>query len=751
MTKQFSNSFPNELKELKQWVCWKYSTRDGKETKVPCAPETGIPINPLTQLYSYSEVCQYSETHSNNVSGIGFYFTGEGISGIDLDKCIDDAGNINPDARKIINKLDSYTEYSPSNKGIHILFRGQLPPGSHNRKGAYEVYSDKRYFTMTGNVYENRSKLESRQEELEWFVENYVQPKKVSQSDEIIQLIQRSKNADKFERLMNGDISDYSNDDSAADAGLLSILAFYTKKNRALMEEIFNQSKLANRDKWTKRKDYRDRSINYAIENTKEVYAGSCFSEQPLNFPSQNEQISAANSVLEQFENPCGVFDTKKLPELLRRYVDLICTSSDIDPITVTISVIGMISGFVKKQVYIPEVNYVNETESGYFTDLYPNIYSLVVTQSGQFKTTAINKGFRIAYQLLDLIEKKEKTLECDFNDNLKTEGELNLQFYREGLKSIFLPQRSTPESLQIDLPELGGGVLVLSELGGWLSSMERHYNNGLKEMFTEFYDVPPSFCISTKGEGRKYVKKPYISIVSASTIEWVKKNINITDVNTGFFSRFLILNPPGKTNVPPALPERRPWIDKEIEGIIRNILFNKIPKFPREYSLTKVHKRFTEMHKSLYEKKNQLPIQTQIILDPFLKRWSPGILKLAMNIQFIIDPDTSEICLEALESAYEIVKYSIKSTTYLFQRSLIESKHQTNCRKLLEYIANRTRHGEVTKWSNIIGSRVLDGGGKEYEIVVKDLIDSGKINVKPTDLKKDWIYYLITEREDGR
>ncbi|MFN9291636.1 MAG: hypothetical protein ACK6EB_26465, partial [Planctomyces sp.] len=35
---------PVELRELSQWICWRFAERDGKETKLPVSPETGVEV-----------------------------------------------------------------------------------------------------------------------------------------------------------------------------------------------------------------------------------------------------------------------------------------------------------------------------------------------------------------------------------------------------------------------------------------------------------------------------------------------------------------------------------------------------------------------------------------------------------------------------------------------------------------------------------------------------------------------------------
>ena len=54
-------------------------------------------------------------------------------------------------ALEIARYFDSYTELSATGTGLHIILRGNVP---NRRKGDVEVYSSKRFFTVTGHVVE---------------------------------------------------------------------------------------------------------------------------------------------------------------------------------------------------------------------------------------------------------------------------------------------------------------------------------------------------------------------------------------------------------------------------------------------------------------------------------------------------------------------------------------------------------------------------------------------------------------------
>ena len=94
---------------------------------------------------------------------IGFCLGG-GFVGIDLDDCFDGA-ELKPWAREIVETLDSYTELSPSGRGVHIIARGELPSGRRKVAGV-EMYNSGRYLTVTGNWLRG-DKIEERGAEIE--------------------------------------------------------------------------------------------------------------------------------------------------------------------------------------------------------------------------------------------------------------------------------------------------------------------------------------------------------------------------------------------------------------------------------------------------------------------------------------------------------------------------------------------------------------------------------------------------------
>ncbi|WP_029540436.1 phage/plasmid primase, P4 family [Selenomonas sp. AB3002] len=161
--------------------------------------------------------------------------------------------------------------------------RGELANGFRN--GQLEVYPHGRYFTLTGNVWHDLSEIVDIQAVLDELVKMAKKPaapvkqRMVNPSpdgvQEILARIRRSAQAGKFFDLYDrGEISAYGGDDSAADMALMDMLPFWTGGDTGLMLEIFNGSKLAQREKWQRRTDYRKWTIEKALQGWNgEVYS----------------------------------------------------------------------------------------------------------------------------------------------------------------------------------------------------------------------------------------------------------------------------------------------------------------------------------------------------------------------------------------------------------------------------------------------------------------------------------------------
>jgi primase-polymerase (primpol)-like protein len=134
-----------------------------KWDKPPIDPATGVDIDATDEAnwMTFDEARRVARKQGDGIGiALGPKDNRLGIVGVDPDDCIDPEGNIDPEAMRIVRSLDSYTERTPSGKGLRVLIRGKKPGvrcKHTNRK--IEIYEADRYFTVTGRHLEGTPTL----------------------------------------------------------------------------------------------------------------------------------------------------------------------------------------------------------------------------------------------------------------------------------------------------------------------------------------------------------------------------------------------------------------------------------------------------------------------------------------------------------------------------------------------------------------------------------------------------------------
>jgi hypothetical protein len=257
------------LKLQKRWVLWRLEKRDGKDTKVPYRSNGAHASsnNPSTWT-TFAEVSE----HAHRFSGIGVMFgevDGIHVSGVDLDNCCDAVtGKFTPESREIVIALDSYSEYSPSGTGCHVLVLGTLK----GRKGlklpfhgikAVELYDQDRYFTFTGRSLPKAPKeVIERTDALNALYDQVHASKPPSTGITVAITVSEEE---RLRLLMAGDTSLYDGDHSKADFALCCLLAKKHDCNAFKVAADFEKSELY-REKWD-REDYRENTITRACKS----------------------------------------------------------------------------------------------------------------------------------------------------------------------------------------------------------------------------------------------------------------------------------------------------------------------------------------------------------------------------------------------------------------------------------------------------------------------------------------------------
>lgn len=250
------DNLPPQLREKGLFCCRGLAglEGEGKGAKIPYDPKTG-------QGAKSTDPNTFSDFHTALSAMPRYRGMGVGIFGdlgaLDIDHCIDDTGALSPMAWDIVGMMDSYTERSPSGRGLRILFR--VTSFQYNKARDYinnqwlglECYiagATNKYVTVTGDTLTPGKGLEERSEQLRRVLEKYMvrerAKKQLTQETtgnlgpsgpmlegaELIAKIKQSKSGRAFSALWAGDTGGYKSR-SEADMALCNMLAFWTGKD----------------------------------------------------------------------------------------------------------------------------------------------------------------------------------------------------------------------------------------------------------------------------------------------------------------------------------------------------------------------------------------------------------------------------------------------------------------------------------------------------------------------------------------
>jgi putative DNA primase/helicase len=252
---------PQELRERRQWVCYKRVPKAGhagKFDKVPVDPQNGnnASIDNPSTWGSFAEAVLGVAKWCKD--GIGDVFADDDpYAGVDLDGCRDkETGTIATWAVALLAPLaGGYAEVSPSETGVHVLVRGTVPAAGHKtvyEGSVVEMYDHGRFFTVTGQALPGAASVLSDQTEalqkvhdIVWADGRYnldagpapdtngkfAKPLYVATGlpdEDVLERCRTDRTGELFSAFYDhADLFDVDNDDSRADWFVWNKLAFY--------------------------------------------------------------------------------------------------------------------------------------------------------------------------------------------------------------------------------------------------------------------------------------------------------------------------------------------------------------------------------------------------------------------------------------------------------------------------------------------------------------------------------------------
>lgn len=649
------DNIPDELKQLEQWILWKYEgTVEGVPTKIPYDAKT----NKKASSTNSSTWCTYdiarNALDNSNYSGLGFVFTdNDCYCGVDLDSTDDE--QILQSQKGIYEQLASYSELSPSGKGVHIIVKAKVPAGRRRHK--VEVYSSGRYFTMTGNVLQMLRPIEERQLLIDQLFNELGGSKNGNQIQhsgsnidsserepdiDIIQRAMEASNGQRFSTLFYGEwrtvIDNRTGEpyasQSEADFALINMIAFYTQ-NRIQVERIFHQSVLGKRKK-AERHEYIQWMINKAFDNIPE----------PIDF----EAVTGAMN--------------RAIAERLKPVPKVVETIGASNPYTVPPGLLGELAQFIYRASPRPVPEISLAAAIGFMAGMCGSAYNVSDTGLNQYilllAQASIGKEAMASGidKLIDALK-----LDCPMIESFVGPSEFSSG---PALLKAFKRSRSF--------------VSIHGEFGMRLEAMAdtkaNPANLSLKRVLLDLYGKsgpgrklnPMAYSDSTKDT--EVVYSPGFTLLCESTPSTFYKVVNERLIEDGLLPRFTIIDYSGKRQ-PLNRLHASVKLDDVLKGNLRNLASQCISNLERKNStlvnIAPDTDQFVEDFGAFCD--DQINNSNQGVVRELWGRAYLKVLKLASLVSVGCNPFMPTLTLEHATWAKAIVVHEITTLLARFER----------------------------------------------------------------------------------
>jgi hypothetical protein len=307
---------------------------------------------------------------------------------------------------------------------------------------------------------------------------------------------------------------------------------------------------------------------------------------------------------------------------------------------------------------------------------LFPNLWLVVLAPSSFYrKSTALSIGSRI------------------------------VNAARPGL---VLPSEFTQECLVALMQQQPHCTLVAYEFRSLLSLMQKDYNTGLQSLLTELYDSPQEY-VRKKGvtDVKEFrIEKPYLTILGASTLDWLLASVQSGDISGGFLARFLFVSADSKNKIMAFQPKAD---QHEKERLIESVKSVASVAGEMGYAID-ARRHYEEWYGGFFRRSEDAPEAVRA----FFPRLTAYAHKFAM-LESVIAGHHPRITLSDVKTACLIADSFAAEIRRLGTESLGKSKFDAYKAKILK---------TINKHPGIEHSRLLRNTGVSAKIL-KDVIET--------------------------
>lgn len=341
---------------------------------------------------------------------------------------------------------------------------------------------------------------------------------------------------------------------------------------------------------------------------------------------------------------------------------------------------------------------------------VYPNLYIVLVAPSGKCrKTGAIRAGEDIARHL-DYVN-----IIAD-----KTTPEALLEALMDGSKPKITP--NTGGGAQVN-PVDSTGFIRAKEMSTFLNRAT--YSNGMITILTDLYDCPDEFKYRTRTKQLVQLDNVFISMIAATTPEWLATNLPEAAFEGGFMSRVIWVVKHWRDRLRPLEDEPDP---KQLKDLV--MLLNYINRHHMGPMI------FEQDAKDWYIKwytSSALMASDNEKMSGFHERLPDTIIKVAMLLQASDIPGVMSLKLSYLKQAEKIMRWTQERMYRAFEATELSRMGQLQRRinSIIDHYGVISRRDVLRK----VAGR-LDYKG-QLEDVEKIMQESGELVIEPVETGK--------------
>lgn len=280
------------------------------------------------------------------------------------------------------------------------------------------------------------------------------------------------------------------------------------------------------------------------------------------------------------------------------------------------------------------------------------------------------------------------------------TSVDIPMNLLQRARPGAILDREFSPERFIRNLAEQPTSVLKESEFASLLERMKSNYMQGMKQRLTDLFDCQDSYDRTIQGMNGKGEKisiiRPSLTILAASTLDWLVESLTETDMRSGFMPRFLFFAPTVKEPEPPGgyLAQN----DRALENWLVTMLAKMSSLSRRQVTFSASRRLIVE-----WTTENGAAADAGQAPDELLGLYSRLGHHLAKLCALLSVSDEGiradyEVAEDTAERAIALMEWILAGTGRVFEERVVFSKFELQAQKALRFIGAAVERGVLLK-----------------------------------------------------